>query len=82
MGGDVSTEPVVLYLSFHPKNYSNVYFFPVLHPHVIGSYFSSCNGIDNHNRMCKSDLELYKYWVAYTGYFRLETRVSLGMGMI
>ena len=35
----------------------------------------------NHNMMRKSDLELDKYWVTQSGYFRLATTVVLGMGI-
>ena len=31
--------------------------------------------------MRQSDIELEKYWVTQSGYFRLETTVALGMGI-
>ena len=54
---------------------------PVVRPHMIGSYFNECNTIDNQNRMQKSDIELQKYWVTQSGYFRLATTVALSMGI-
>ena len=71
----------VPYLSRYPNNYSNASILPVLHPCVIGRHFSGCNSIDNHIRMQKSDLALDKYWVTQSGYFRLVTTVTLGMGL-
>ena len=44
-------------------------------------YFNTCNAIDNHNRMRKSDIVLDKYWVTQSGYFRLATIVASGMGI-
>ena len=49
--GDGINEPGDLYLSFLPNNYSYVYFWLVVCPHVIGRYFNGCNVIDNKNRM-------------------------------
>ena len=79
MEGAESTEPDVPYLSRYPDNYFNVSIHPVLCPCVIDRYLSDCNTIDNHNRICQSDLALEKYWVTHSGYFRLATTVELGM---
>ena len=49
--GAVSTEPGVPYLSHYPENFYNVSILPVIHPHMIGRYYSACNKIDNHNMM-------------------------------
>ena len=48
---------------------------------MIGRYFNSCNEIDNHKRMQKSDLGLDKYWLKQVGYFIFVTTVTLGMGI-
>ena len=48
---------------------------------MIGSYFSACNTIDNHNRMRQSDIALDKYWVTHSSYFRLANTLVLGMGI-
>ena len=79
--GSGSTEPGYPYLSRFPDIYSNVSVHPVIRPHFLGRYFNACNAIDNHNRMCQSDLALDKYWVTQRGYFRLATTVALGMGI-
>ena len=50
-------------------------------PKFLGGYFNSCNAIDNQNRIRKSDLALNKYWVTQSGYFRLVTTVTLGVGI-
>ena len=78
--GDRSTEPGFPYLSQYPDNDSNVSIFPVLCPHAIGRYFSAWNAIENNDMIRKSDLALDKYWVTQSGYYRLATTVSLGMG--
>ena len=59
-----------------------MFFCPIFHPHLLGSYFNAFNAIYNHNMMCHSDLALDKYWVTHGGYFRLSTTVVLGMGII
>ena len=46
---------------------------------MLGSYFNSCNAIDNHNGMHQSDLSVEKYWVTYSGSFRIATGVVLGV---
>ena len=79
--GAVITEPGVTYVSRYHGNYFNVSIHPVIFPHMIGRYFSACNTIDNHNRMCQSDLALEKYWLNHSGYFRLATTVALCMGI-
>ena len=56
--GDGSTEPGDPYLSRFPDIFSDVYFRPVVHPHLICRYFNACNAIYNHNRMRHSDLVL------------------------
>ena len=80
-GESVSTEPGDPYLYHFSGIYSNVYVCPVVHPHLLGRYFNSCNAIDNHNRMRQYELAIDKYWVTQSGYFRPETTVSLGMGI-
>ena len=77
-----NTEPGDTYLYRFPEIYSNVSVRPFVCPHLLVRYFNSCNAIDNQNRMRQYDLELEKYWVTQSGYFRLETTVVLGMGII
>ena len=48
---------------------------------MLGRYFNACNSIDNHNRVRQYDLLLEKYWLTWSGYFRLATTVALGMGI-
>ena len=79
--GDRSTESGVTYLSHYPENYSNFSIHPVLFTHVIIRYPIDCNKIDNQNSIRKSDIDLDKYWVTQSGYFRLATTVGLGMGI-
>ena len=67
-GAEVLNQVVPIYLFIH-----------VLCPRVIGSYFSACNSIDNHNRMRLSNLAIDNYWVEHSVYFRLATTVVLGM---
>ena len=45
--GDGSTEPVYLYLSLSPENYSNVSICPGVFIHVIIRYLNVCNKIEN-----------------------------------
>ena len=71
--GDVITEPGYSYLSSFPDIFSNVYFHSVVSHHLLGRCFNACNSIDNHNMMRQSDIALEKYWVTYSGYFRLAT---------
>ena len=78
--GAGSTEPGDPYLSSFPNTYSNVSVCPVILPNLLGRYLNACNAIDNQNMMRKYDLELDKYWVSQSGYFRLTTTVTLGMG--
>ena len=54
---------------------------PVVCPHLLGRHFNAFCAIDNHNRMRQSDLALEKYWVTQSGYFRLATKLSLGMSI-
>ena len=56
-GGRI-TEPCYPYLYHFPYMYYNVYVRPVVHPHLLGSYFNACNAIDNHNSIRQSDLSL------------------------
>ena len=77
-----STESVDTYLSHFPDIYFNVSVCPIFCTHLIVRYFNDCNAIDNQNRMRQSDLALDKYWVTQSGYFRLSTTVTLGMGII
>ena len=79
--GDGSTEPGDLYLSCLPDIYSNASVCPVVRPHLPGRHLNDCNAIDNHNRMQNYDLEIYKYWITKSGYFRIATTVELGMGI-
>ena len=58
--GAGSTEPGDPYLYFFPDIYYNISVLPVVHPHLIGRYSNAFNAIDNHNRMCQSDLVLEK----------------------
>ena len=74
-----SNEPVVLYLSSYPDNYSNFSICPILFPRVIGSYLSAFNVIYNHNSIIQSGLSLEKHWVIQSGYFRLSTTMALGI---
>ena len=59
--GAGSTEPGDPYLSCFPGIYPNVSVLPVVHPHLLVSYFNACNAIDNHNRIRKPYLVLEKY---------------------
>ena len=77
--GAGSTEPGDPYLSHFPGIYSNVSVRPVVFPHLLGMYFNSCNVIENQNRMRQSDIALDKYWLTKSGYFRLATKVALGV---
>ena len=61
--GAVSTYPGDPYLYCFLGNYSNVSILHIICTRVLGRYFDACNSIYNHNRMCKSDLALKKYWV-------------------
>ena len=76
--GGGSNDPGDPYLSRFPDIYSNVSVFPVVLPHLLGSYLNACNAIYNHNRIRKSDLALDKDWVTQSGYFRLAATVTLG----
>ena len=77
--GGRSTKPSGLYISVYHDNFCIVSFIHVLCPRVIGSYFSACNSIDNHNRMRLSNLAIDNYWLEHSVYFRLATTVVLGM---
>ena len=77
--GAGSNEPGDSYLSRLSGNYSNVSFLTIVFPCMLCSYFNACNAIDNHNSMLKSGLELDKYLVKQSSYFRLATTVDLGM---
>ena len=79
--GAGSTEPGYPYLSCFPDIYSNVSDRLLVHPHLLDRYFNAYNAIYNHNRMRQSDIALEKYWVTQSGYFRLATAVTLGMGI-
>ena len=48
-GGGI-TEPGVPYSYHYPDNYYNVSICPLLCPHNIGRYFSSCTALGSHNR--------------------------------
>ena len=69
------------YLSHYPDTHSNVFIFPNVLPHILGRYLDDCNVIGNNNKMRQYDIELDKYWVTQSGYFRLATTVALGMGI-
>ena len=77
--GGRGTEPVNPYLSHFPDIYFNVSVLPVVRPHFLGNTYNAINTIENHNRMRQCDLDLDKYWVTQSGYFRLATTVELGM---
>ena len=79
--GGGSSEPGDSYLSRFPEIYSNVSVHLVVCHHLLDRYFNACNTIDNHNRMRQYDLDIDKYWVTQSGYFRLATIVALGMGI-
>ena len=79
--GTGSTETGVPYLSCFPDNSSNVSILSVLHPHVIVSYFSDYNAIDNHNSTHQSEIAIGKYWLTHSGYFILANTMSSGMGI-
>ena len=76
-----STDPGNTYLSRLPENYSNVSICPVVCHCVIGRYFNAFNVTDNKNNMWKYDLALETNWVTQRRYFRLVTKVTLGMGI-
>ena len=76
--GSRSTKPGDSYLSCFLEMYPNVSIRPVVLPQFLGRYFNDFNAIDNKNRMQNYDLALEKYWVAHSGYFRLETTLALG----
>ena len=44
-------------------------------------FLNTYNMIDNHNNMSQYYLEIDKYWVENSGYFRLTTKLELGMGI-
>ena len=77
--GDISTDPGDPYLYYFLESCYAVSILPVLGITTIGIYFNACNAIDNRNRMMKSDPSLEKYWVKQSGYFRLETTMSVDM---
>ena len=79
--GAESTDPGDSYLSCLLEIYSNVSVRRVFIPHLLVRYLNNCNEIDNHNMMQQYGLALEKYWVTYGGNFRLETTVSLSMGI-
>ena len=79
--GDGSNEPGDTYLSHFPEIYYNVYVWPFMCPHLLVRYLNACNAIQNHNKMRQSNISLDKYWVTQSGYFRLATTVSLGIGI-
>ena len=58
-----------------------MYVHPVVNPHFPDRYLNAFNESDNHNRIWQYDLALDKYGVKQSGYFILETTVSLGMGI-
>ena len=80
--GGASTLPGAPYLSRYPENDYNVSIRFIICHHVFDSYFSACNALDNIIRMRHHHMELDKYWVPQSGYFRLDTTVALGMGII
>ena len=48
---------------------------------MVVRYFNACNKIGNHNWMCKSDLVLDKCWMTHGVFFRLTTKLVLGMSI-
>ena len=48
---------------------------------MIVIYFRVYNSTEKYNRIQKSEISLYKYWVKHSGYFRLVPTVVLGMGI-
>ena len=56
-------------------------FFPVVRPQFLGRHSNACNSIVNKNSIHQSDIELYKYWVKHSGYFRPATTAKLGTGI-
>ena len=81
MEGVRSTEADVPSLSCYPPNYSNISIQHVIFHLKIERYYIVCNEIYKHNRMRQSDLAVDKYWVTYSGYFRLVTTVTLVIGI-
>ena len=81
MEGFLSNEPRVPNFSCYPDIYSNASIYRTFSPHLIGRYFSDCNTIDNINRIRQSELDIEKYCVTKSGYFRLTATVALGMGI-
>ena len=69
--GSVSTNPGSTYLSHFPDTYYNISIIPVFHTCILVRYFNTCNYIERHNKIQNYDLELDKYWVSQSGYFRL-----------
>ena len=67
------------YLYHFPDTYYNVSIWTIVCTFVLVGHINFCNKINNHINTHKYDLELDKYWVTQSGYFRLETTVSLGM---
>ena len=57
--------------------YSNVSVHPVVRPRLLGSYFNSCDAIQNKNSMRQSELALDKYWGRQSLYFRLAATAAL-----
>ena len=79
--GGVSTELGDTCLSCFPEIYYSVSVRLVVCTHFLDRYFNACNAIDNQNRMRQSGLELNKYWVIQSGYFRFASTVALGTGV-
>ena len=80
-GGAGSTDPGDPYLSCFLDIFSNVSVCPDVRTHFLGGYLNACNLIENHNRVWNSILDIDKYWVTHSGYFRLANKVSFGMGI-
>ena len=79
--GGGSTEPRDPYLSHFPDIYFNLSVCLIFRPQLLGRYLNACNTTGNHNMMRRYDLEVDKYRVKQSGYFRLATTVSLGVGI-
>ena len=79
--GAGSNEPGDHYLSRLPNIYYNVSVRHVVRPHFLGRYLNICNAIDNQNWIRHHNIALEKYWVTQSGYFRITTTFTLGMGI-
>ena len=75
-GQEVINQVIAIYISSLIIILMLIYL-PVSCNLMVVIYFNACNEIDNKNRMRQSELELAKYWVTQSGYFRLVIILEL-----